>query len=277
MLTISVYIFALKGVYIMKIERINDNQIRCTLSKEDLRERGLEISELAYGSEKAKTLFRDMMQQANRELGFEVGDIPLMVEAIPISTKSLMLIITKIEDPDELDTRFSNFSSFNQSNSEKEDNFIEESYADEILNSFNSIEDNQDLEGDLEEASETIIELSKTVRMAEEELENKYKPKETPNLVRIYRFNSLKEITDLSNVLIGFYHGDNILYKNPKTSLYYLVINKSGHTPEEFNKICNIISEYGKFMKSTYARQSYFDEHYELIVKSNALQILSVF
>ena len=55
----------------MKIERISENQIRCTLSKHDLMERHLKISELAYGSEKAKELFRDMMEQANINLGFE--------------------------------------------------------------------------------------------------------------------------------------------------------------------------------------------------------------
>ena len=41
----------------MKIERVNENQIRCTLNQADLASRQLKISELAYGSEKAKELF----------------------------------------------------------------------------------------------------------------------------------------------------------------------------------------------------------------------------
>ena len=49
---------------VMKIEKVNDHQIRCTLTKADLADRELKISELAYGTEKAKSLFRDMMQQA---------------------------------------------------------------------------------------------------------------------------------------------------------------------------------------------------------------------
>ena len=48
----------------MKIEKISDNQIRCTLTRADLADRQLQLSELAYGTEKAKSLFRDMMQQA---------------------------------------------------------------------------------------------------------------------------------------------------------------------------------------------------------------------
>jgi len=58
----------------MKIERLNENQIRCTLNKSDLASRQLKINELAYGSDKAKELFRDMMQQASYELGFEAED-----------------------------------------------------------------------------------------------------------------------------------------------------------------------------------------------------------
>ena len=45
----------------MKIEKISDTQIRCTLNGEDLQSRELKISELAYGTEKAKTLFQDMI------------------------------------------------------------------------------------------------------------------------------------------------------------------------------------------------------------------------
>lgn len=94
---------------IMKIEKISDNQIRCTLTRADLADRQLQLSELAYGTEKAKSLFRDMMQQAAFEFGFEAEDIPLMIEAIP-SADSIVLIITKVEDPEELDTRFSKFA-----------------------------------------------------------------------------------------------------------------------------------------------------------------------
>lgn len=88
----------------MKIERINENQIRCTLTSFDLSARNINLVELAYGTEKARKLFREMIQKASNEVGFEAEDIPLMVEAIPLSSESIMLVITKIEDPEELDT-----------------------------------------------------------------------------------------------------------------------------------------------------------------------------
>ena len=86
-------VFRIKGSDCMKIEKVNDNQIRCTLTREDLAERQIKLSELAYGTEKAKMLFRDMMQQAAYEFGFEADDIPLMIEAIPLSADTRRSLI----------------------------------------------------------------------------------------------------------------------------------------------------------------------------------------
>ena len=58
----------------MKIEKVNDNQIRCTLTREDLDSRHLKLSELAYGTEKAKSLFREMMEKASYEFGGHSSD-----------------------------------------------------------------------------------------------------------------------------------------------------------------------------------------------------------
>lgn len=257
-------------MFIMKIEKISDNQIRCTLNKSDLIDRELRISELAYGTEKAKALFRDMMQQASYEFGFEADDIPLMIEAIPVSTECLILVITKVEDPDELDTRFSKFSSSNSTEDDEDDEPEEESYADEIINCFGPAED---LLGEAPDNSEDIID---TQEVKENTFAEQNSVSIVVNLVKVYSFHSLSEVINLANVLLGYYNGANTLYKNSLNSIYYLVINKSEHTPEEFNKICNIISEYGKAERSSYASPVYFEEHFEIIVKENALQILSV-
>jgi alpha-beta hydrolase superfamily lysophospholipase len=66
----------------MKIEKINDNQIRCTLTMADLASRKINLGELAYGSEKARNLFRDMMTgihyiQLPKNLGAMKKDLPV--------------------------------------------------------------------------------------------------------------------------------------------------------------------------------------------------------
>ena len=127
----------------MKIEKISETQIRCTLNKNDLADRHLRISELAYGSEKAKALFHDMIQQASTEFGFDTDNFPVMIEAIPVSPDCLILVITKVEDPDELDTRFSNFTLDEEDEDEEaaDDELSpeERATADQILQCFEQI------------------------------------------------------------------------------------------------------------------------------------------
>ena len=88
----------------MQIERLSDLQIKCTLTNSDLLARDINILELAYGHEKARNLFNEMLQRASHELGFNAGSLPLMVEAIPLPDEGIIIIITKVEDPEEVDT-----------------------------------------------------------------------------------------------------------------------------------------------------------------------------
>ena len=90
----------------MKIEKISDTQIRCTLDRSDLHSRDLKLSELAYGTEKAKNLFHDMIEQASFEFDFDADDSPLMIEAMPVSSDCIILTITKVAHPEELDDKF---------------------------------------------------------------------------------------------------------------------------------------------------------------------------
>lgn len=270
----------------MKIEKVSNNQIRCTLTKQDLADRELKLSELAYGSEKAKRLFRDMMQQASYEVGFEAEDIPLMIEAIPVSEDCIILTVTKVENPDELDTRFSKFSE----EGEETDNSIDSSMltgADEILDLYKRIkEEKRRIEKQKEEAFvplDQAIQSQKNqtqdtnTNVSETKQETIAAPEKnlTFNLVKIYQFNDLDTVGQLSVVLKNFYNGNNSLYKNNSTSKYFLILNKDNHTPEDFNKTCNILSEYGVQSKYAVGTEAYFKEHYTVIKENNAIQQLA--
>ena len=97
----------------MKIEKINEKSNPLYINPRRSRKAIRLISKSwLMVSEKAKKLFRDMMQQAQIQFGFEADNIPLMIEAIPVNLDSVILIVTKVEDPEELDTRFSKFSPY---------------------------------------------------------------------------------------------------------------------------------------------------------------------
>jgi adapter protein MecA 1/2 len=95
------------------------------------------------------------------------------------------------------------------------------------------------------------------------------------DMKKLFSFSNLDTIIQLSHVLEQFYSGQNSLYKNTLNHKYYLVVSKSFHSPEDFNKVCNILSEYGKTEKYTASTEAFFSEHCIEINTGHALRILS--
>ena len=249
----------------MKIEKINDNQIRCTLTSSDLESRKIRLSELAYGSDKAKLLFRDMMQQARSHFGFDSGNSPLMIEAIPISPDSIVLIITKVEDPEELDTRFSRFSSPDPEPGSDLTRHL--SGADEVLDLFKKITDAK------EAARQAEAEASRE-QQAEQPAQE---ITAAVNLIQAYHFDSLDSAARAAHSLRQAYDGLNTLVKDPASASYTLLLHAEGTEPEVFNKVCNILTEYGDSIMMSPGAEAHLLEHGDILLSGTALQTLATF
>lgn len=277
----------------MKLEKLNDNQIRCTLNKSDLDKRELRLSELAYGSAKARALFRDMIQQASIELGFEADNIPLMIEAIPISNECLVLVVTKVEDPDELDTRFSRFSSpFDEEDFDEDypsdvidaelsdDDTCEEeslSFGDSSEEAL-SFEDTSDKDSRqaADDALDLIAPFTQAIAQAKKEvLRKKQEASKKKHNLQIYTFSNLDTIVRLSAFLTPFYTGESRLYKDTSGKTYYLFLIKNQCEHDIFRRACTIASDYGTTMNASYSTLSYFEEHFQPVFRENALEILN--
>lgn len=284
----------------MKLEKLSDTQIRCTLSKEDLSQRQLHLSELAYGSEKAKELFRDMMQQASIELGFEADNIPLMIEAIPISNDCLVLVVTKVEDPDELDTRFSRFSKINVDDSFDEDfsdiddtDFEEMDFLDDeddidmddepLPFSPSSDFDNADSDAStsskersaIDDALDLIAPFTQAIAQAKKEA--KRKKKENRSSVQdcqYYSFQNFSQAAQLGAFLAPFFEGESSLYKDSFSNNYYMILRKTQSENDTFHRACNIAADFGVRISASYATPAYFREHFETILEENAVEML---
>ena len=270
----------------MRIERISDKQIRCTLSKRDLIERQLKISELAYGSERAKALFRDMMEQANIDFGFEVEDIPLMIEAIPTSRESLVLVITKVDNPQEFDEKFANFNLPGEVvvNDEEpgytDDNALPanaDSFTfDDLLECFDQLYEKTLASGaDEEDRESRFIPLSEALQNLGDKKPSKQKRAENIHeRVKVFSFMSMNPIIEAAHRVTPAYTGKNTVWKDVVGKKYYLLLNR-GSGKHAFHSVCSTISEYGSEEPVTYATQDYFNEHFRLIIRDKALSQLA--
>lgn len=300
----------------MKIEKLNDNQIRCTLGKKDLADRNLKVSELAYGSDKARELFRDMMQQASYEFGFEAEDIPLMIEAIPVSADCIVLIVTKVDEPEELDTRFSRFSSqydddyYDYPDDADEFDDMEEidagtptpsatdelknadsdvivpddSVANDVLNLFSKVRDY--INSNISDSGETnFVSLKDSLAgKAPVNVETDgsssgtgavLKASKPARTIRIYSFDSFDKFSGAAGAVSSIYKDKNSLYLNGAEQRFYLTLSKESTAGSDYNKTCNILSEYGTKEPLGLSSVYYFDEHYRCIIRDRAIQVAS--
>ena len=78
-----------------------------------------------------------------------------------------------------------------------------------------------------------------------------------------------------SRLLAPVYRGANPLYKDESTGIYILALAPSDHSANEFNKICNMLSEYSSPEKAEPSILAFLEEHCDIIVSADAVQKLS--
>lgn len=242
----------------MKIEKISDNQIKFTLNRADLASHQIKISELAYGTEKTKGLIQDMMEQASDELGFEFNDSPLMIEAIPVSMDCIVLMVTKVDEPEEVDTKFSGFADLKDLLSEDEEGEGEPSESSE------------------ETASDPVPE--ETPVPSFEAKESRRRTSKSASLgvtERMFSFASLEDVIDFAHQAGFGFRGESSLYSSPENKRYYLVLRDSAQDLRSFGRLCSTALEYGSKEPFGYAREAYMAEHFNCIIKKKALQSLA--
>lgn len=242
----------------MKIEKINENSIVLTMDSVDLRDRNLKLNDLTYGSPKSKELLVELAKIAKKELDFNI-DTPIAVEIIPLKDGDIKLIITKVYDPDELDSRFSRFTP--------------------MKNDLMPIAIMQLLESTIDKF-EDALKITSPRKLDGANNTNKLEIRSDKDIVCIFEFDEIDKASDAAqNVSNKEY--DSVFYKDDKNNKYFLVLSIKSGVPKDalsdFNKACNTLAEYGKRKEGHIGmNKAYYDEHYKVLIKENAIKKLSM-
>ena len=254
-----------KEVLLLKIEKISDSQIRFTLTDEDLAARQIKLSELAYGTEKARNLFREMMQQAASQVGFEADNIPLMIEAVPMNGGSLVLIVTKVDNPEELDTRFSSFAPSVGTS---------ENSADSLPGSFEQLLHSITGSCGTSEKAPSSQQAAPAQRPSDEMKEAMQKFRDYALCNRLYSFENMDRVIEAASRVSESYSGESVLFG--RTGQYLLLLKmKDVAEVSAMQHVLATVSEYASMLPITYARQQYLEEHGNVLIASGALSQLA--
>ena len=246
----------------MKIEKLNENQIRCILSKSELEKRNLKINDISYGTAGVKKLFKDMMQLAYVQCGFEANNIPLAIEVIPFQDHA-SITVTKVQDPDELDSRYSRFASDVDSGS----GLL--AGLDRLFRSLSGQVSGSDDEDEFYALTDSTQNLP-FPDLGEEGIG-------VPVANHFFYFDGLGDLLLLAHALKEDLSIANTLYKGVNEDgkrCYLLEIERGDLSDEAFNTICGFVTEYGSPCSNLDTFSYYITEHYERMIEGNALQSL---
>lgn len=239
----------------MKIQRIDENVVSFVLDKNELVERQIDVEGTSYGEEKLRRLFEELITKAQNEVGFKVHS-PVLVEAIPLEDESMEFLIKCGRFDDELDSRFTSFTPYQGANIGKE-------IIDMVMGAFEKIDSNVKSKN-----INNIINASERLDLKKEE-----------DLALTFEFDDVDKATDACKNVIN-YDYNSVFYKDDKRKKYYLVVSVKASCEKEildgFNKACNTLAEYGKKLQGNNLTKAYFDEHYDIMIKEDAVKKLAL-
>ncbi len=256
----------------MVFEKLNDNQIKCVLDKEDLFSRKINIKDLFYGSPETEQLFKEVVSKAQVNFDFNTQKFPISIDAIPLPNDTLVIIITIVEDPEEIDSRFSRFTPDPNAASDKLFSSKADTSAgpEDIFSFFSNIA-NQISNSPKDSPEDSN--LFDSVKNDFSSFDSAIAKDPDGTMLIIFKFENIDKIIELSNMLIKIYNDNNSLYKLGTS--YYLFVYNTEHNEETFFKICDLISEYGNPVINSPTTSEHILEHAELIIADTAIQELS--
>lgn len=215
----------------MKIEKLSDRQVRFHITRSDLEHRGIKLAEFAYGSDRAKALFRELLLWAEYKFNFVAHDIPIMIEAVPVNADEIILIVTKL-NPQELEA-------YQQNNRDKS-----------AISSDHSPRQDPGLQNPIRHLIPPRVPAEKTA---------------------LFAVDRLEDLLSLAQKIPHPDRVTSSLYRDPKSQVYYLLLSSRSDNQEAFALIQAMTSEYGNLLNVPKFGEVYIAERFECILAEDAL------
>lgn len=220
----------------MVIQRVDDNTIRCLVTKEDMDERGLTIDDFFENKDKAKMFLKDIVKQAHDEVGYSSDMEHMAMQVMPLPQNGLAITLSDRVD-------------FN---------------IGEMIGQIRSIlEETGEMIGQAESESDNIEE--------DEDIQEDTNKKRV--FYRVYQFDRLDSVSEFCKTVSEDITVKSQLFKDEINQSYYLIIEKGRLSMKKLEMICLLAPEYGKLVAKDEAFINHCREHFKCIIKKSAVKV----
>ena len=248
----------------MKIKRINDNTISCTITPEDLRANGFELDDFFERKKEAVEFIRQTVAQIAISENFDLqGELTTMrVSVLP--DHSLNLLITREDSREEAAQEVrrlarSIFDSIVSKAAEKagrEESDKENSPSDTLMKSLLSEkQEKQDKKGQ-----------DKTEQQTE---------KKAPLIGDSFMFSfySVRDAMDCCKLFADAGPVDSSFYYLREDDIYFLIVRRKGDTPAIFERCVLSANEFGELVTSEEQYIAFVTEHGVCVARDHAIEM----
>jgi adapter protein MecA 1/2 len=228
----------------MKIERVDDKTVKCFLSNEEMEEYQIDYKDFIMRSEKAKDMVREIIEQAEEEVGYKPPQFAFDLQIMLLQDKGLVLTLSEKEPFEAKDS----------------DQIME--YLREMKNVISQAREKIGQNAGKSEDSESA---------KNPEDNNKAVNMEHPDYA-LFAFDKLRSVMEYATALPSHLRVSSELYYMDDT--YYLYLKKGSAAYERYSKACIQAMEFGSLYGADEEKCMHIKEHGECIIPEKALKKL---
>lgn len=231
----------------MKIERVDDNTVKCFLSNEELEEYEIDYKDFVMRSEKAKEIVQEIIAQAREEVGYNPSGFAFDLQIMMVPDQGLILVFSD-KTPDLRD-------------GEQLMECLKEMKR--ILQGSKPGESSPEDAAKQEQASQNS-KVNKPQKAAQTKLPQ-------PEYA-IFSFHTIRALMDYAAVLPTSLRVDSELHQ--MDGVYYLYVNKGKASYQRFSKACVQALEFGTLYSAEETALVRIKEHGECLISEKAIKKL---
>ena len=263
----------------MEIKRLNDNQIRCALTEEEIEEMGFSIDDIIGNSETTQKFMRVVLNLVEEQEQIDMDSISPMVKAELLQDHSMAITFGGDSDHNFRNLVDTVNHLMSQINPEKLEEFHHMSKEerkntiDEFLKDFGGSIRNQETKGNTGKTKKS--EKSEKDSPDKESFETETAEEEIfrTSMPFSLEFSRLEDAIRMAGLFVG-------AERVPQSSFYkyedkyYLMMDFIHFSKEEIRPLAFAAVEYDKAHFSDPARVAFIQEHGKCMMKNEALQML---
>lgn len=236
----------------MKFTKIDENTVRCVISKEEMESYNLELEDFIKKNKKVKDFVELLIDKAGDEVGYEHSNGMMQLQLQPLPKMGLAITFSSREiTAEELSKE------------------IAMSLGEEQAGSF--FDTLSEPTG--KEKKSNSVEITDIPKKKNARIKKQLKEAEIPDLY-ICKFRNLQDVVSFCGQVPEHFFARGSVYKDEKNNVFYMVIERARCKMEKYLYVCRMSLEFSDPESGGATRFAFFNEQYTCIIRQNAFSVL---